>query len=160
MKGTGKLSGAVMQIAFILIALHFQSLISAPAMTSLCYFLSPLFYPFPHLPHLFLFSSFSCYFWKKFISHFLLPSDSPYSFPSLAYSLPVYPSQSQSQEFLLHLFACGKKKKKKGKWEHIGGECEWLRSLPLNSHSRGSRLENMTGVGSASEVLDGFWRAP
>lgn len=45
MKGSGKLSGARMQIAFILTVLHFQSLISAPAMTSLCYSLYTLFYP-------------------------------------------------------------------------------------------------------------------
>lgn len=157
MKGSGKLSGAVMQIAFILTALHFQSLISAPAMTSLCFSPPPLFYPSPHLPHPFpFFLSFMFFFFspispRAFIRisfHLLLPVAPPLIFP-------LHLSTSISEEFLLHLFACGRKKRRRRreKQEHFGGECE---SLPLNRHNRGSRLESVTGVGSAFEVLDVF----
>lgn len=146
MKGTGKLSGAVMQIAFILTALHFQSLISAPAMTSLCYFLyPPSFIPFLICPIHSLFPHFNVFFSISspiFPLVPLLPSTSPYSFPLL----PLHPSISISEELLLHLFACSRGKKK-GERELIGGGCEWLRSLPLNRHSRGSLLENKPGVG-------------
>lgn len=69
MKGTGKLSGAVMQIAFILTALHFQSLISAPAMTSVSYFLCPIFYPSPRLLQPFHFFP----LFNVIFSHFHLP---------------------------------------------------------------------------------------
>lgn len=149
MKGTGKRSGAVMQIAFILTAPHFQSLISAPAMTSLRYALSLSLSSLPSSATSIPFSHLSCFF-----SHFpsclymsLLPSSSP----SLLYSHSIYPPQSQRSSCCIYLHVVEIEKQ-----EHFGGECEWLRSLPLNRHSRGSRLQNMTGVGSAFEVLDEF----
>lgn len=110
MKGSGKLSGAGMQIAFILTVLHFQSLICAPAMTSLCCSLYPLFYPSTRLPHpLPFFPSFILFF-SHFISHLpsflytnLLPSTSPYSLPSFLYSHSISPFQSRRSPCCIHL---------------------------------------------------------
>lgn len=118
MKGTGKLSGTVMQIAFILTALHSQS---APAMTSLWNIVSPPFL-FPHLLQLFIFFLFHAIF-----SH--LSSDFPHSFdeyPSIYFpwsfsSLPRFfsPSFLISEDFLLHLLYVVWEI---NRWEFINGE--------------------------------------
>lgn len=66
----------------------------------------------------------------------LLPSTSPHI---ASHIFPRHPSSSISEEFSLHLFAWCRKKITQN-WEHLGGECEGLRSLPLNRQSRRSRL--------------------
>lgn len=153
MKGTGKCSGAVMQIVLfsqlLTSSLWFQHQQWPPSATLSPLSLSSLSSSATSIP----FSHLSCFF-----SHFpsclymsLLPSSSP----SLLYSRSIYPPQSQRSSCCIYLHVVEIEKQ-----EHFGGECEWLRSLPLNRHSQGSRLENMTGVGSAFEVLDEFWRAP
>lgn len=113
MKSTGKLNGAVIQIAFILTALRFQSLISAPAMTSLCYFLSPL--PVSSLPSstpsIPFFPSLSC-FSPHFLSCLymnLRPSTSPYI--TLLYSITIRTAQSQRGSCGIYLHDVGGKKK-------------------------------------------------
>lgn len=113
MKGSGKLSGAVMQIAFILTALHFQSLISAPAMTSLCFSPPPsllsLSSSAPSIP---FFPLFHVFF---FLSHFpfipLYESPSIYFSPwlLLLYSLSIYPPQSQRSSCCIYLHVVEKK---------------------------------------------------
>lgn len=69
-----------------------SSLISAPAMTSLCP--PPSFHPSPHLPHPFLFSSPSPFFSIPFslTPLHILPSTFPYSFYSLIFSSSTHPS--------------------------------------------------------------------
>lgn len=155
-----------MQIAFILTAFHFQSLISAPALTSLSSVLSPpLLSLSSSSPSIAFFLSFMLFFSISFPIY-------PHSFTQIAFHLliPIAPTPHLSSAFaaylpimiseeLLHLFASSGLKKKKKMRKHIGGECEWLRSLLLNRPSRGSCLENVAGVGSLSEVLHGFWRA-
>lgn len=97
-------------------------------------FLSPI--PSPIAPRAFTCSCF----------HPLLPAALP-----LPLRLPAHQSTSVSVEFpvaTMHM------RWEKGGREPVGGECKWLRSLPLNRQSRGSCADNVARVGSAFKDLD------